>query len=291
LLGYSAVALHQAKMRGRGSLEFYNAQMNSSALERLSLEHELRTALDLHQFELYYQPQLLLKTGEMIGVEALIRWHHPSRGFVSPAIFIPIAEESGLIVEIGKWVLDTACAQLHAWNRAGLPQLRMSINVSAQQFGEPRLIEDVKHALARNGLSAESLKVEITETLLMQDVTSSISVMRELVGLGIQISIDDFGTGYSSLSYLKRFPIAALKADQSFVRALSDQVEDAVIVRAIVAMGHSLNLNVIAEGVETAEQLKFLREIGCDEVQGYYYSRPLPADKLAAFLRQPIQIT
>jgi diguanylate cyclase (GGDEF)-like protein len=285
LLGYGAMAVHQARTRGGNCIEFYEAQMNASVLERLSLERELRQALEKRQFELHYQPQVSLGSGALTGVEALIRWRHPELGLVSPAKFIPMAEASGLIVPIGDWVLNEACAQAQAWRKEGLPQLRISVNVSAQQFSEGALVQRVSEALALNELEPECLKLEITESLLMQEVERSIAVMKQLTLLGVHIAIDDFGTGYSSLSYLKRFPISELKIDRAFVRDLTADPDDAAIIRTIIALGHNLKLSVIAEGVETAAQAGFLRQVGCDEMQGYYFSRPVPAGKLADLLR------
>jgi diguanylate cyclase (GGDEF)-like protein len=285
LIGYSEIALYQAKTQGGNRMQFYEAQMNAAALERLELERHLRYALEQRQLELHYQPQVSLRTGAIIGAEALIRWRHPERGLVSPAKFIPVAEASGLIIPIGDWVLAQACAQAQAWRNAGLQPLRISVNVSAHQFNEGKLVQKVSAALKQTGLGPEWLKLEITESLLMQEVEHSIAIMKDLTGLGVHLAIDDFGTGYSSLSYLKQFPISELKIDQAFVRELSEQSEDAAIVRTIIALCQNLRLSVIAEGVETEEQACFLRQTGCDEMQGYYFSRPLPADEMANLLR------
>jgi diguanylate cyclase (GGDEF)-like protein len=285
LIGYSEIALYQAKTQGGNRIQFYEALMNAAALERLELERHLRYALEQRQLELHYQPQVSLRTGAIIGAEALIRWRHPERGLVSPAKFIPVAEASGLIIPIGDWVLAQACAQAQAWRNAGLQPLRISVNVSAHQFNEGKLVQKVSAALKQTGLGPEWLKLEITESLLMQEVEHSIAIMKDLTGLGVHLAIDDFGTGYSSLSYLKQFPISELKIDQAFVRELSEQSEDAAIVRTIIALCQNLRLSVIAEGVETEEQACFLRQTGCDEMQGYYFSRPLPADEMANLLR------
>jgi len=289
LLGYSEVAVYQAKAGGGNRIQFYQAQMNAAALERLELERDLRHALEQHQFELYYQPQISLKSGAIVGVEALIRWRHPERGLIPPAEFIPVAEASGLIVPLGDWVMSEACAQAQAWREEGLPSIRMGVNVSVHQFNEGKLAQKVSAVLAQSGFKPEWLKLEITESLLMQEVERSIGTMRELSGLGVHLAVDDFGTGYSSLSYLKRFPISELKIDQSFVRDLAAQSEDAAIVCTIISLGHNLKLSVIAEGVQTAEQVRLLREAGCDEMQGYYVSRPVPAHHLAALMRTQVQ--
>ncbi|MDB5794547.1 MAG: hypothetical protein JWR25_926 [Noviherbaspirillum sp.] len=285
LLSYSEAALHQAKQKGGNHIEFYEAQLNVAVLERLALERELRQALDKQQFELHYQPQVSFKTGAIVGVEALIRWRHPERGLIPPLKFIPLAEASGLIVPIGDWVLNEACAQAMVWRAQGLAPVRMGVNVSARQFSDEKLVQRVSDALSRSGLEPTYLKLEITESLLMQEVEHSIRIMQDLADLGLHIAIDDFGTGYSSLSYLKRFPISELKIDQAFVRDLTSHSDDAAIVRAIISLGHNLKLSVIAEGVETGEQASFLRQADCDEMQGYSFSRPLPADGITALLR------
>jgi diguanylate cyclase (GGDEF)-like protein len=285
LLGHSTFAMHQAKEKGRNRIEFFHTGANAAAVERMALERELHQAMALQQFELVYQPQFVLASGAVAGVEALLRWRHPARGLVSPGLFLPAAEESGLINQIGDWVLMQACTQARRWRDDGLPCFCISINVSAQQFDGGRLVSMVADALAGNQLPPDCLKLEITESTLMADVESNIATMNELRSLGVHIAIDDFGTGYSSLAYLKQFPITDLKIDQTFIRDLESDPEDRAIVRGIIALGHSLQLNVIAEGVETAGHVAFLRQAGCDEWQGYHAGRPFAADQLAAFLR------
>jgi diguanylate cyclase (GGDEF)-like protein len=286
LLAHAVFAMQQAKAGGGNRIEFYQTETNAAALEKHELERELRQALEARQFELHYQPQVALASGVVVGVEALIRWRHPQRGMISPEKFIPVAEASGLIAAIDDWTLKEACAQARAWRDQGLPPLVMSVNVAAQQFEDGRLIDTVSAALAANHLEPGSLKLEITEGMLMRDIDSSVSIMDEITRLGVHIAIDDFGTGYSSLAYLKRFPLSDLKIDQSFVRDLYGHAGGGAIVRAIIALGRSLRLSVIAEGVESEAQARFLAEAGCDDIQGYYVSMALPADRLAAFLRQ-----
>lgn len=286
LLSHAAFAMQHAKAGGGNRIEFYQTEANAAALERHETERALRHALEARQFELHYQPQVALASGAVVGVEALIRWRHPQRGMISPDKFIPVAEASGLIAAIGDWALKEACAQARAWREQGLPPLVMSVNVAAQQFEDGGLISTVSAALAANQLEPGSLKLEITEGTLMRDIDGSVSTMDEITRLGVHISIDDFGTGYSSLAYLKRFPLSDLKIDQSFVRDLHGHAGAGAIVRAIIALGRSLRLCVIAEGVETDAQARFLSDAGCDDIQGYYVSMALPAAELAAFLRQ-----
>jgi EAL domain-containing protein (putative c-di-GMP-specific phosphodiesterase class I) len=252
------------------------------------MERDLRHALERDEFELFYQPQFSFSRNAIVGVEALIRWRHPERGMVSPALFIPTAEACSLITPIGDWVLKQACAQAQAWREQGLPELTISVNVAAEQFISGKLAQKVGAAMAAHGVDPRQLKIEITESMVMQDAELGIAVMRELVGLGLRVSLDDFGTGYSSLSNLKRFPLSELKIDQAFVRELAPRTQDAVIVRAIIAIGHDLGLSVIAEGVETAAQLDFLLESGCNAVQGYHIGKPMPAAELAALLREQV---
>jgi EAL domain-containing protein (putative c-di-GMP-specific phosphodiesterase class I) len=260
--------------------------MNSKIAERLALENSLRHALERGEFVVHYQPQVNIETGRIVGVEALVRWQHPERGLVSPLEFIPVAEETGLIVPLGAWVLRTACAQNRAWQDAGLPPMRMAVNLSARQFQRRDLLDTVAAALAETGLPPQYLQLEITEGAAMQDVDLTLAILRELREAGVQISIDDFGTGHSSLSYLKRFPIDVVKIDQSFVQDLTVDPNDAAIASTIIVMAHALNLKVIAEGVETAEQLAFLRERDCDEMQGFLFSRPAPVPELDQMLRR-----
>ncbi|HEY9199495.1 MAG TPA: EAL domain-containing protein [Gammaproteobacteria bacterium] len=268
-------AMYHAKESGRNTFEFFSMEMNDRAVQRLKLENELRDALLCNEFLLLYQPQVDMRSGEIVGAEALIRWRHPELGMVPPAAFIPIAEETGLIVDIGAWVLQEACRQQLLWCAAGLPPLRMAVNLSVRQVNRA-LFDLVARTLADSGLDARYLDLEITESLLMHDLEENIAILRQVRGCGAQISMDDFGTGYSSLSSLKKFPIQTLKIDQSFVRDVVSDKDDAEIVKAIIAMAHSLKLRVIAEGVEDEAQLAFLRALHCEEYQGYLFSRPVP---------------
>jgi diguanylate cyclase (GGDEF)-like protein/PAS domain S-box-containing protein len=280
------VAMYQAKEVGRNTFRFFDATMNVEAAEHLRLRNGLRRALEGDEFELHYQPQIDLRTGAVTGVEALLRWRHPELGPVSPARFIPVAEESGLIVPIGAWVLSQACRQAQAWQRAGLPALTMAVNLSAVQFKRGDVEQSVLRALEDSGLAPTRLELELTESILIQNAEAVLASVKRLKQQGVTLSIDDFGTGYSSLSYLKRFDIDKLKIDQSFVRDLCSDADDAAIVRAVIQMAHSLSLTTIAEGVETQEMAERLREFGCDEAQGYHFARPMPAAELEAFLRR-----
>jgi diguanylate cyclase (GGDEF)-like protein/PAS domain S-box-containing protein len=284
LLMNADAAMYQAKALGRNNYQFYTSEMNTRIHERLALQEGIRHALEHDEFYLDYQPQLDLHSGRIIGAEALIRWRHPQKGPVSPAEFIPLAEETGLIIPIGEWVLQAACRQNRAWQDAGMPPLVVSVNVSARQFKENNLIQQVKKALEQSGLNASQLELEVTESLIMQNVEQAVATMRELQAMGVQLSIDDFGTGYSSLSSLKSFPISRLKLDRSFVRDLPHDEDDKAIAKAVISLGHELELRVLAEGVETAEQLAFLHASGCDEMQGYFFSRPIPPADFAALL-------
>ncbi|HZX31277.1 MAG TPA: GGDEF domain-containing protein, partial [Rhodocyclaceae bacterium] len=288
LLRNAGAAMVRAKQEGSNAWQLYAEEYNAYALERLSLEEDLRRALEREEFEVYYQPQVDLARGVIDGAEALIRWHRPGHGLVSPLRFIPLAEENGLIVPIGEWVLRTACAQLAAWLKAGVAPMRVAVNLSARQFRHNDLKQSVCDILRQTGLPPECLELEITESMLMQDVQKGGAVLKELRQLGVHFAIDDFGTGYSSLNYLKRFPISTLKIDQSFVRQIPEDNDDAAIVRAVIALGHGLNVNVVAEGVETEQQLAFMREHRCDRIQGYYYSPPLEAAKFEDLLKAGI---
>ncbi|MCE3602865.1 EAL domain-containing protein [Massilia sp. P8910] len=279
-------AMYRAKEMGNNNFQFYAREMNASVEEKLMLLEGLRGALDEGQFHLLYQPKVDLRSGLIFGVEALIRWEHPEHGVVSPLRFIALAEESGLIVAIGDWVLHTACRQNKAWQDAGLAPITMSVNVSPRQFEEKRLVERVAAALRESALAPGALELEVTESLIMRDLAQSVGKMRELKAMGISLSIDDFGTGYSSLSALKSFPISTLKIDKSFVRELADNTDDQAIAMAVISLGHKLNLRVIAEGVETEQQCTFLRDNDCDEMQGYLFSRPVPPAQIAALLEE-----
>jgi diguanylate cyclase (GGDEF)-like protein len=273
-------AMFYAKDSGRNTYRFFNEQMNRDGLEQMQLQGQLRAALKNRELLLHYQPQVDLGRGRIGAVEALLRWQHPEKGLISPATFIPLAERNGLIIPIGEWVLNEACRQAKAWLDDGYP-LVMAVNLSALQFKRGNLLETVANALAGSGLPAELLELELTESILLQDQEAAIKTIDELKKMGVKLSIDDFGTGYSSLSYLKRLAVDKLKIDQSFVRDLASNPEDAAIARAIILLGHTLQLSVIAEGVETDAQLAFLKSEGCDEVQGFYFSRPLPTGEIA----------
>ena len=285
LIQHAEVAMYRSKELGRNMVQFYMPTMNARARERLALEGALRSALVHDEFELYYQPQVDLETGAVVGLEALIRWRHPSMGMVRPDRFINLAEETGLIVPIGAWVLRTACRQSRAWQHAGLGHLRIAVNLSARQFAEPNLVREIARVLDETGLSAACLEVEITESLVMGDVESAIRTMRELKQMGVQLSIDDFGTGYSSLSYLRRFPVDVLKIDRSFVRDIPFSEDDAAMVAAIIELARGLRMRVIAEGVETEAQLDYLRRRGCDEVQGHVYAQAASGAEVERLLR------
>jgi diguanylate cyclase (GGDEF)-like protein len=286
LIEHADIAMYRAKKLGRNNFQFYTPAMNEEATERVRIESALRNALERDEFVLHYQPQVDLASGEIVGMEALIRWQHPEMGMVAPNRFIGVAEETGLIVQIGAWVMRTACQQTQAWQQDGLGKLCVAVNLSARQFGAPNLIADIRAVLAETGLPPGCLEIELTESLFMSDVTLAVELLHAMKALGINLSIDDFGTGYSSLSYLSRFPIDVLKIDRSFVAEITRDSNDAAIVASIIALAHNLKLAVIAEGVETEEQLDYLRRHGCDEMQGYYFSRPLPAADFEALLRQ-----
>jgi diguanylate cyclase (GGDEF)-like protein/PAS domain S-box-containing protein len=284
LLRNADFAMYQAKYSGRNNYQFFRPHMNSNALERQSVETDLRQAVERREFELHYQPRVDLESGAVIGVEALIRWHRPRHGVMLPARFIPVAEESGLIQPIGRWALETACRQARAWQDHGLPPLSVAINVSAVELGGKDFLVNVRQVLEQTGLEPRLLELELTETFMMQDWKSTAEILRALKNLGVRLALDDFGTGYSSLSYMKRFPIDALKIDQSFVRDMTTDSDDASIVSAVIDMGRSLNMRVVAEGIQTREQLELLRERRCPEGQGYYFAPPLPADQLTVVL-------
>jgi diguanylate cyclase (GGDEF)-like protein/PAS domain S-box-containing protein len=286
LVKNAEIALSRAKNAGRDTYQFYKPAMGDQVDRRLLVEKDLRTALDQQQFILHYQPKVDVKTNQIIGMEALVRWNHPGSGMISPGEFIPVAEESGLVIPMGEWILSTACRQTRAWLDAGFAPLKVAVNLSARQFRQPGLYSLIANILQESGLSADSLELEITESMMVENVEEAIQVLSRLRSLGLSIAMDDFGTGYSSLSYLKRFPIQTLKIDRSFIRDLPHQVDDVAIVRAIVAMGKSLRLQVVAEGVETKEQLDFISENRIDEIQGFYYSRPLPADAFVRLLQE-----
>ncbi|MEC4687986.1 MAG: EAL domain-containing protein [Nitrospirota bacterium] len=277
------VAMYRAKKHGRNNFQHYSPDMNAQAFERLAIETSLRHALEREEFFLEYQPQVDIETGRIIGYEALVRWRHPDLGVMPPGKFIPLAEESGLIVAIGEWVLRSACAQNRAWQTAGFPPIRVAVNVSPRQLRHESLLGAVGRALRETGLHPNWLELELTESI-MQDADEAIRLLSQLQAIGVQIAIDDFGTGYSSLNHLKRYPIHKLKIDQSFVRDVTHDPHDRAIVTAIIALAHSLNLKAIAEGVETEEQLAYLRSLKCDEAQGYFLGRPMPAQNATKLL-------
>jgi diguanylate cyclase (GGDEF)-like protein len=281
-------AMYRAKEQGRDSYQLYAPAMNARALERLALENLLRRAVEHDELVLHYQPLIDTKSRAITGVEALVRWRHPELGLLLPAQFISVAEVSGVILPIGEWILRTACAQVREWQRRH-ESLMMSVNLSARQFQQPDLVDQVRRALEESGVEPWRLQLEITESHAMQNTESSIFTLRELKELGVRIAMDDFGTGYSSLNYLKRFPIDTLKLDQSFIRDITTDPADAAIVSAVIAMAHSLSIEVVAEGVETKEQLEFLARQNCDVIQGFLFSAPMPAEELVRFLTAPIR--
>ncbi|MGZ4111704.1 MAG: bifunctional diguanylate cyclase/phosphodiesterase, partial [Tumebacillaceae bacterium] len=286
LIKNADMAMFLAKEQGGNNYKIYNTKLNESAHERMVLETKLRKAIERGELQLNYQPKLDLATNRITGMETLVRWNNPDLGFISPGVFIPVAEETGLIVEIGEWVLRTACAQNKAWQDAGYAPLRVAVNLSARQFVNHDLVQTVRNVLQETGLDPNWLELEITESILMQNTEEIIATLHVFKQMGIQIAIDDFGTGYSSLSYLKRFPIDSLKIDQSFVRDITDDLNDAEIATAIISLGHSLNLKVIAEGVETTAQQNFLVGKLCDEMQGYLFSRPLTTGDFEKLLQR-----
>ena len=290
LLSNAEAAMYQAKRRGGSSVETFGESMRIELLDRMSTEHSLHRALERHELMLHYQPVVEIDGVTTVGVEALIRWQHPDQGLMAPYRFIPVAEESGLIIPIGAWVLEQACHQLRHWNledRRG-PQGSVEVNLSARQIDDPRIVATVETILARTGLPPECLTLEITESALMQDAASALGVLRALKGLGVLLAIDDFGTGYSSLSYLQRFPLDILKVDRMFVETLGSNAESDEIVSAVINLAHALGLQVVAEGVETTQQLQILQSLGCDLAQGFLFSRPLPASEVVTGFGLPI---
>jgi diguanylate cyclase (GGDEF)-like protein len=288
LIKNADTAMYQAKENGRQSYQFFKPAMNVRAVERQSIEESLRRALEREEFLVQYQPKVNLKTLEITGAEALIRWKHPVRGMVPPSDFIPIAEDCGLIVPIGNWVLREACKQARTWMDAGLPLATMAVNISAMEFRDEDFLDGVFRILRETGLDPAALELELTESVLMKRAESTQSILKILRGSGIQLAVDDFGTGYSSLSYLRKFPIDALKIDQSFIRQITTAPDETTIVTAVISMGRSLKLRVVAEGVETMDELTFLQAHQCEEAQGYYFSRPVLPERFAQLLKNGI---
>jgi diguanylate cyclase (GGDEF)-like protein len=285
LLRNAEAAMHAAQDQGRNTYQFYSKSMNVALAERLSLETDLRQAIDKGEFLLHYQPQVDIRRWEIVGVEALIRWPHPERGMVSPMSFIPLAEEIGLIDQIGQWVLRTACAQQVTWSACGLGNITIAVNLSAVQFQQAALLDTIRTIVRETGVDPARMELELTESTAMQQAENAVGTFNQLKEMGFSLSIDDFGTGYSSLAYLKRFPIDTIKIDRAFVKDLDTESEQAAIAIAIIAMAHGLKLRVLAEGVETQPQLDILRDQGCDAIQGYYFSQPLPAERVEQLIR------
>ena len=284
LLKNADIAMYHAKDQGRSNYQFFNAALNVRTVERIILENRLRQAIEHGELTVYYQPQVNIKTRKIVGAEALVRWKHPELGMLLPEHFIPLAEEIGLIVKIDQWVLHAVCAQIKAWQKAGYSPPFVAINLSARQFQQPDFAQMMSDALKETNMRPESLSIEITETIAMQDTELTFRNLNKLNAMGIRFSMDDFGTGYSSLSYLKKLPIHKLKIDKSFITDLVSDPEDRAIIQAVIAMAHSLKLEVVAEGVETDEQIEFLRSRDCDEMQGFLFSKPLPAGEFEKLL-------
>jgi diguanylate cyclase (GGDEF)-like protein/PAS domain S-box-containing protein len=284
LMKNADLAMYQAKEEGKNNYQFYSRDSNTKSLEKASIETQLRRALERDELSLHYQAKRDLKSGAITGVEALLRWHNAELGAVTPTQFIPVAEETGLIVPIGRWVMSTACAQNAAWQKAGLPAVCMAVNLSPRQFSDPELLSDIASVLQSTGLAPELLELEITEGMVIHDTEKAVRLLQAIKKMGVRLAIDDFGTGFSSLAQLKNFPIDTLKVDRSFIRELPNDAEDKAITEAIIMIGKTLGMTVIAEGVETREQEEFLRRHACDEMQGFYFSRPIPAQQFAELL-------
>ncbi len=279
------IAMYQAKAEGKNNFQFYSEKLNANSLERLTLESSLRHALERNEFRLYYQAKRDIRSGRIAGMEALLRWEHPDLGTVAPMQFIPVAEDTGLIVPLGKWVLKTACLQSVAWQKEGLPSLSVAVNMTARQFSDEYLLQDLTSILKETGMNPQLLEIELAESLLIRDVETTLRILAGIKSLGVRIAVDDFGTGYSSLATLQRFPLDTVKIDRSFIGELVGPSEASALTDAVIAMGKSLSLTVIAQGVETKEQAEFLRAHACDELQGFYFNRPLPAYQFAQLMR------
>jgi len=286
LLRHADTAMYHAKESGRNNWQVYNRGMTAQALQRLDLEQCIRQALVNGEFQVHYQPQVLASEGKIVGLEALIRWNHPERGSIAPATFVPVAEDSSLIVPVGAWVLHEVCSQLRRWRESGLTCVRAAINVSRRQLDQQEFVDSVLTAIREAGISGDTVELELTESMLMSSDATTIAKLTRLRDAGVTFAIDDFGTGYSSMSYLKRFPIGCLKVDRSFVQGLPRSLDDAAIATAIISMAHSLRMSVVAEGVETPEQAAFLRSAGCDRLQGFLFGRPVPAAQIEPKLLQ-----
>jgi predicted signal transduction protein with EAL and GGDEF domain len=285
LIKNADTAMYQAKKEGKNNYQFYSDELNAESLARLTLESGLRHALERHEFELHYQVRQDIRSGRITGMEALLRWQHPDLGTLAPMQFIPVAEDAGLIVPIGKWVLKTACAQNVAWQRQGLPHLIMSVNISMRQFYDERLLEELKAILSDTGMDANLLELEVSENLLMRDVARNLRILSGLKEMGVRVAIDDFGVGYSSLATLKKFPLDTIKIDRAYIRDLVEVDENKDLTDAIITMGRSLSPTVVAQGVETQEQAEYLRRNACAELQGFLIGRPGPADQIVEVLR------
>jgi diguanylate cyclase (GGDEF)-like protein/PAS domain S-box-containing protein len=288
LMKNADIAMYFAKEEGKNNYQFYSKDIQVQSTERLSIETNLRLALERNELSLHYQAKVDFKTDVITGVEALLRWQNPYLGSVTPTQFIPVAEETGLIISIGKWVMKTACAQNVAWQQQGLPAVCMAVNVSLRQLTDDNLIDDIKAALNDSGMAPNLLELEITESMVMRNPTQMIAVLAKIKSMGVRLAIDDFGTGYSSLAQIKHFPIDTLKVDRSFIRNIPENAEDEAVTKAIIAMGKTLGLTIVAEGVETIEQMNFLKEHSCDEMQGYYFSKPIVPEQFADLLRKHV---
>jgi EAL domain-containing protein (putative c-di-GMP-specific phosphodiesterase class I) len=277
-------AMYQAKLAGRNNYQFYDESLNNEVVQRFTLEQDIRMALKKEEFVLFYQPKVELASGRIVGAEALIRWFHPVKGMVPPDQFISVAEETGLITEINRWVIQTACRHCASWSVAGQPDLQVAVNLSGYQFAEQNFSQEIRKSLRASGLAPQQLEVEITENILMHETSATVAVLEEIRAQHVGVSLDDFGTGYSSLSYLTSFPVDKIKIDRTFVMGSSSQKKNRIIIRAIIALGHSLGLKIVAEGIETEEQLEMLKEYGCDEGQGYYFKHPVPMEDFVKIL-------
>jgi diguanylate cyclase (GGDEF)-like protein len=288
LMRKADIAMYGAKGRGKARYQMFDPGTNTRALKRLGFESDLRRVLEREEFVVHYQPKVSLETGNVLGLEALVRWEHPERGLVPPSEFIPVAEDTGLIVDIGRWVLKEACVQVRRWQDRypSTSPLRANVNLSARQFHQPDLARDISEILQETELEPQNLELEITETVVMEDARATLAILQTLKSLGVGLAIDDFGTGYSSLAYLKRFSVDTLKIDRLFVAGLGESTEDEVLVAAMIELVHGLDLTAVQEGVETIEQLQRLHEMGCDIAQGFYFSRPLPTEAIGALLHR-----